>query len=73
MESAYSILLIAVLGIGLTFFLSVKGLDDSREIASGGESKSAEKMMQTLHRRIYTRQTVSRATVKIMKVFRVLA
>ncbi|BDG80714.1 MULTISPECIES: cytochrome c550 [Bacillus] len=36
-------LLIAVLGIGLTFFLSVKGLDDSREIASGGESKSAEK------------------------------
>ncbi|MBU5262956.1 cytochrome c550 [Bacillus atrophaeus] len=36
-------LLIAVLGIGLTFFLSVKGLGDAKEIAGGGENKSAEK------------------------------
>ena len=36
-------LLIAVLGIGLTFFLSVKGNGDAHQIASGGESKNAEK------------------------------
>lgn len=36
-------LLIVVLGIGLIFFLLVKGFDDFWEIVSGGESKFVEK------------------------------
>ncbi|WOP22865.1 cytochrome c [Bacillus pumilus] len=32
-------LLIAILGIGLTFFLSMKGLKDEDKIASGGEEQ----------------------------------
>lgn len=58
-------LLIAVLGIGLTFFLSVKGLDDSREIASGEKASLLKKMMRTLHRKTFTRQIVSRVTGKL--------
>ncbi len=67
-------LLIAVLGIGLTFFLSVK-----KDLMTLGRLQAEEKAnllkrkMQTLHQKKFTRQTASHATVKIMKAFRVRA
>ncbi|MRX71290.1 c-type cytochrome [Bacillus lacus] len=48
--------LIAVLGIGLIFLFSFKGLGDARQLAEGGEEQPAEDVANASPEEIYAQQ-----------------
>ncbi|MGM0874295.1 MAG: cytochrome c550 [Bacillota bacterium] len=52
-------LLIAVLGIGLMFLLSFKGLGDHEELAKGDEEPKTEDVADATPEEIYTKSCVS--------------
>jgi len=52
-------LLIAILGIGLTFFLSMKGLKDEDKIASGGEEQKQEETANATPEELYKQNCLS--------------
>ncbi|WP_144486563.1 cytochrome c550 [Bacillus pumilus] len=52
-------LLIAILGIGLTFFLSMKGLKDEDKIASGGQEQKQEETANATPEELYKQNCLS--------------
>ncbi|ALC81654.1 MULTISPECIES: cytochrome c550 [Bacillus] len=52
-------LFIALIGIGLVFVLSIKGLGDEREIASGGKEPAKEENANASPEEIYKQSCVS--------------
>lgn len=52
-------LLIAILGIGLTFFLSMKGLKDEDKIASGGKEQKQEETANATPEELYKQNCIS--------------
>ncbi|USY49926.1 cytochrome c [Bacillus altitudinis] len=52
-------LLIAILGIGLTFFLSMKGLKDEDKIASGGKEQKQEESANATPEELYKQNCIS--------------
>lgn len=52
-------LLIAVLGIGLIFLLSFKGIGDHKELANGGEEEKTEDVANATPEEIYQGNCIS--------------